>query len=92
MIGPGASQHVFYHGRGCHTCNYTGYKGRIGVFEILDLKGEMMDALRAEDTERFSRAANADPDYVPLSHMAYDYALQGITSLDEVLRLAEIAK
>ena len=29
---------------------------------------------------------------VPLSHMAYDYALQGITSLDEVLRLAEIAK
>ena len=92
VIGPGASQHVFYHGRGCHTCNYTGYKGRIGVFEILDLKGEMMDALRAEDTERFSRAANADPDYVPLAHMAYDYALQGITSLDEVLRLAEIAK
>ena len=92
VIGPGASQHVFYHGRGCQTCNYTGYKGRIGAFEILDLKGEMMDALRAEDTERFSRAANADPDYVPLSHMAYDYALQGITSLDEVLRLAEIAK
>ena len=92
VIGPGASQHVFYHGRGCQTCNYTGYKGRIGVFEILDLKGEMMDALRAEDTERFSRAANADPDYVPLAHMAYDYALQGITSLDEVLRLAEIAK
>lgn len=92
VIGPGASQHVFYHGRGCQSCNYTGYKGRIGVFEILDLKGEMMDALRAEDTERFSRAANADPDYEPLSHMAYDYALQGITSLDEVLRLAEIAK
>ena len=92
VIGPGASQHVFYHGRGCQSCNYTGYKGRIGVFEILDLKGEMMDALRAEDTERFSRAANADPDYVPLAHMAYDYALQGITSLDEVLRLAEIAK
>ena len=92
VIGPGASQHVFYHGRGCQTCNYTGYKGRIGVFEILDLKGEMMDALRAEDTERFSRAANADPDYVPLAHMAYDYALQGITSLDEVLRLVEIAK
>ena len=92
VIGPGASQHVFYHGRGSQTCNYTGYKGRIGVFEILDLKGEMMDALRAEDTERFSRAANADPDYVPLAHMAYDYALQGITSLDEVLRLAEIAK
>ena len=60
VIGPGASQHVFYHGRGCQTCNYTGYKGRIGVFEILDLKGEMMDALRAEDTERFSRAANAE--------------------------------
>ena len=92
VIGPGASQLVLYHGCGCQSCNYTGYKGRIGVFEILDLKGEMMDALRAEDTERFSRAANADPDYVPLSHMAYDYALQGITSLDEVLRLAEIAK
>lgn len=77
-------------GRGCQNCNFTGYKGRIGVFELLILNQKMMDALRREDHEAFGQIARIDPDYVPLARMAFDYATQGITSLEEVMKVAEI--
>lgn len=83
---------AFKQGRGCQSCNFTGYSGRIGVFEVLELTQPMMDALRAEDTERFSKVAREDPNYKPLARMAYDYAVKGITTVDEVLRLSEVVK
>ena len=33
----------FYHGRGCDRCNNTGYKGRSGIFELLDVNDEIRD-------------------------------------------------
>ncbi|EKO3914451.1 type II/IV secretion system protein, partial [Vibrio metschnikovii] len=36
---------TFMRGRGCQNCNLTGYRGRIGVFEMLELEAHMMDAL-----------------------------------------------
>ena len=50
----------------------------------------MMDALRSNDAESFARAARESKHYRPLVNVALDYAGQGITSLDEVLRLAEV--
>lgn len=81
---------TFRHGRGCQSCNFTGYAGRIGVFELLELNLAMMDALRRNDPEGFARAAREHPDYRPLVAMALDYAKAGITTVDEVLRLAEV--
>src|SRR5690606_2860662 len=48
--GEQAAQQTYQHGRGCQSCNYTGYKGRIGVFELLEMNAEMVDALRNNDT------------------------------------------
>ena len=42
----------FMKGRGCQNCNLTGYRGRIGVFEMLELEQDMMDA-----SERMTRLA-----------------------------------
>ncbi|WP_434340370.1 GspE/PulE family protein [Motilimonas cestriensis] len=78
-----------YQGTGCQNCNYTGYKGRLGVFEMLELDEPMMEALRRDDPEAFSQAAKQSAHYRPLAFSALDYAIQGITSLDEVLRLVE---
>jgi MSHA biogenesis protein MshE len=80
----------FKKGSGCHNCNFTGYQGRIGVYELLELDLPMMDALRSNDAESFARAARESKNYRPLVNVALDYAGQGITSLDEVLRLAEV--
>ncbi|MCE2572130.1 GspE/PulE family protein [Motilimonas eburnea] len=79
----------FYQGTGCQNCNFTGYKGRVGVFEMLELDEPMMEALRRDDPEGFSAAAKQSKHYRPLAFSALDYAMQGITSLEEVLRLVE---
>ncbi|MEE1675399.1 GspE/PulE family protein [Agarivorans aestuarii] len=83
------SQQVFYKGHGCQSCNYTGYKGRIGVFEMLELNDAMMEGLRRDDPDEFSKAAKASKNYRPLSLAALDYAKQGVTAIEEVLRLVE---
>ncbi|WP_409420972.1 ATPase, T2SS/T4P/T4SS family [Pseudaeromonas sp. ZJS20] len=90
LFGPSARQHSFVKGRGCQSCNFTGYQGRIGVYELLELDQAMMDALRRGDPEAFARCAREHPDYQPLVRVAFDYAGAGITSVDEVLRLAEV--
>ncbi len=83
------SQHIFYKGKGCQSCNYTGYKGRIGVFEMLELNEAMMESLRRNDPDEFSKVAKASKHYRPLALAALDYAKQGVTAIEEVLRLVE---
>ena len=78
----------FVHGRGCYQCSNTGYKGRIGVYEMLEMNEAMLDALRRKDVSGFTRAARASQLYRPLGLCAMDYALRGITSLTEVARVA----
>lgn len=79
----------FSHGRGCQSCQYTGYKGRIGVFELLEMNEPMMAALKRNDTDAFTEQAKQHPDFKPLALAAFDYAKLGITSVEEVLRLVE---
>lgn len=89
LSGETPGQHGYHKGRGCQSCNFTGYRGRVGVYELLELDQGMMDALRRNDAEGFAKAARQHPHYRPLALTALDYARRGITSVDEVLRLAE---
>ncbi|WP_421339923.1 MSHA fimbrial ATPase MshE [Aeromonas veronii] len=89
LSGEAPGQHTYHKGRGCQSCNFTGYSGRIGVYELLELDQPMMDALRRNDAEGFAKAARQHEHYRPLALTALDYAREGITSVDEVLRLAE---
>ena len=86
---PNQSTAVFHKGKGCQNCNLTGYRGRIGVFEMLELEHEMMDKLRANDAVGFAQAARQSTSYKPLLASAMELALQGIVSLDEVMALGE---
>lgn len=74
---------------GCHRCNNTGYRGRIGVFELLVLNDEMADALRRSSSADFVNAARRSSGYRPLVVSAMHEALAGVTSLEEVYRVAE---
>ncbi|ELI5396122.1 type II/IV secretion system protein [Vibrio parahaemolyticus] len=80
---------TFHKGAGCQNCNLTGYRGRIGVFEMLELEYEMMDKLRANDAVGFAQAARRSENYKPLLASAMELALQGAVSLDEVMTLGE---
>lgn len=82
----------FKMGRGCPHCNHSGYRGRIGVFELLELDRAMATALRNNDVEAFHQAANRHPHFRPLSHCALDLAIEGVTSLAEVMRVSALVE
>ncbi|GHD49002.1 MSHA biogenesis protein MshE [Marinobacter persicus] len=82
----------FVHGRGCYQCSNTGYKGRVGVYEMLEMNEDMLDALRRKDVSDFTRSARKSDLFRPLGQCAMDYALQGVTSLQEVARVAATAE
>lgn len=86
---PNQTEAGFVKGRGCQNCNLTGYRGRIGVFEMLELDHSMMDALRANNAVGFAEAARRNESYKPLLASAMELALQGVVSLDEVMTLGE---
>lgn len=78
---------VYYHGTGCEKCFNTGYKGRIGVFEILT----MNDALRRSivsgaDSTAFRELCQKSEDYVSMSENADQLVEKGITTVEEVCR------
>lgn len=75
-------------GSGCPHCFNTGYLDRIGVFELLEINAPMADALRDGSVRAFNTAAHAHENYRPLSLSALEYALQGITTMEEVLRVS----
>lgn len=89
VAGDSVAHLQFSRGSGCTQCNYTGYRGRLGVFELLELNEPMMAALRRDDPQAFADAARQSPGYRSLAAVALDYAGQGLTTVDEVLRLVE---
>ncbi|MEZ4601447.1 MAG: ATPase, T2SS/T4P/T4SS family [Syntrophotaleaceae bacterium] len=88
VVGPQALAKVFRRGSGCHRCHNTGYHGRIGVFELLRIDADLADALRRNDSAGFARMARCQAGFKPLTMSAFDYACQGLTSMEEVMRLA----
>jgi len=81
-------EHTFYQGEGCHHCSNTGYVGRTGVYELLELDDEMLDALRQNDTSQFIKLAKNSDLYLPLASCALDYAIAGKTSISEVFKIS----
>lgn len=77
----------YKHGKGCHHCNHTGYRGRIGVYELLELRHETLDALRRNDSAGFTLAAKNTSGFKPFSESALDFVREGITTVDEVIRI-----
>ncbi|PLX63656.1 GspE/PulE family protein [Sedimenticola selenatireducens] len=75
-------------GRGCNRCSNTGYRGRVGVYELLELNGEMASALRRDDHESFTRIALASKQFEPLWQSVLQFASQGVTTLSEAMRIS----
>ncbi|MDX1455144.1 MAG: GspE/PulE family protein [Gammaproteobacteria bacterium] len=76
----------FKAGKGCAYCSNSGYRGRIGVYELLEVNKEMADAVRRGDSDALEEFLGQD--FKSLVHHAMDYALEGVTTINEVMRLA----
>jgi len=75
------------HGKGCARCHQTGYKGRTGIFEVLEMSDALRDLIKSRATKHEYRMAARDAGLVPLRKAGIARAKAGITTLDEVLRV-----
>jgi MSHA biogenesis protein MshE len=88
MDGGRARETRFRHGTGCQYCNNTGYRGRIGLYEMLELDATLAEHLRRQDYAAFERAASTQAGFRPLAQSGLDFVLQGVTTIAEVIRVA----
>ncbi len=83
-----ATEMNFQHGTGCPACGHTGYHGRAAIHEMLGITGELADALRHQDYATFKKCALAQKQFTPLLENGLILAEQGVTSIDEVIRIS----
>lgn len=76
-----------YKPRGCDRCNHTGYKGRIGIYELFQFTRDFEALLGDAVTEGKIEEAAIERGFVPLQVDGILKAIQGITSLEEVERI-----
>lgn len=78
-----------YRGRGCSLCNNTGYLGRIGIFEVLPVSEKIARLiLERSDAHSLEKQAVAEG-MVTMKQDGYLKAIEGITTIEEVLRVAQ---
>jgi type IV pilus assembly protein PilB len=79
----------FYHGQGCDKCGNTGYKGRIGIHEILDVTPEIADMIVKHATTQEMQEAAEEKGMVVMWEDGFIKAVQGQTTIDEILRVSK---
>ena len=79
---------TFYRGVGCRSCRNTGYRGRIGIHEVMVVTDEMRDAILANPNIGALRKIAQRNGMVSLAHDGFRKVREGITSVEEVLMVA----
>ncbi|WP_066719373.1 GspE/PulE family protein [Clostridium sp. Marseille-P299] len=83
---------IFYKGTGCHMCFDSGYTGRIGVFEILQLNQRIRDCITEERPRSELRQIIAESGFESMMQSGLVLAEKGITSLEELCRTISIVE
>ena len=78
----------YKHGRGCSQCNGTGYTGRTGVYEVLEMTNDLVEAINHEDTGLFVQAARKQMAGQTLRRDAVRLVVNGRTTIDEAMRIS----
>jgi MSHA biogenesis protein MshE len=87
-LGADYAGHKYFHGRGCSQCNGTGFAGRVGVYEMLEMTPELARAMVAQDPNAFGDAARPQMQGARLTDRALELVLKGRTTVAEVLKVA----
>jgi MSHA biogenesis protein MshE len=85
QFGSAAAAASFRSGSGCTYCNLTGYRGRIAVYELLEVDRVLTDAIQRADLGRLEERVRARTDFVSLARGALELAINGVTSVSEAL-------
>jgi type IV pilus assembly protein PilB len=89
--GKNSSAMKFYRGKGCPACAHTGYKGRIGVFEVLIVDSQVRELVTNNATEDAILKAASESGMSYMSEDGIDKIHQGITTIDELFRVIDLS-
>jgi MSHA biogenesis protein MshE len=78
----------YMRGRGCSHCNGTGFLGRVGVYELLEMTIELVRAANRNDANQFTEVARRQMHGNTLGRNAFRLAAGGRTTLSEAIRIA----
>ena len=77
---------VFYYGRGCENCNNTGYRGRLGIYEVMTLDDDMRDMIIEHASTQVLRAETRKRGARSLRQSGLLAIYDGVTTIEEVVR------
>ncbi|KFC65160.1 GspE/PulE family protein [Massilia sp. LC238] len=87
-LGERAATTSFFHGKGCSHCNGTGFRGRTGVYELLEMTRAVTEAANHPDPSHFLRVAHAEMGGETLRRHGVSLAVQGRTTIAEAMRIS----
>jgi type IV pilus assembly protein PilB len=74
-------------GKGCSLCNNTGYKGRIGIYEIMEISPEIRNAIDKKAPESEMESIATKQGMVILRQACIGKVIKGLTTVDEMMRI-----
>ncbi|MDP6942158.1 MAG: GspE/PulE family protein [Planctomycetota bacterium] len=81
------------HPRGCRSCSRTGFRGRVGCFEWLQMNESLRDLLfQGESLNRFAKAAEKEGAWSRLPEDISEKVISGLTTVNEMLRVTRVAE
>lgn len=78
-----------FHGKGCPECNNTGYSGRVGIFEVLPISEKIAKMILEHASSNELEVTAVAEGMISMKQDGYLKVLEGITTLEEVLRVAK---
>ncbi len=85
----GAGGIKLYHGVGCEKCRQTGYKGRKGIYEFLEMNDEIRNVITASPTLNELRREVEKKGMVTMRSDGIDKAAAGLTTIEEIMRTTQ---
>ena len=86
-VPTGVGKLTLYRGKGCQTCNFTGMKGRVAIYEIMPISEELRDSILKSASTAEIRAMAQAQGMKSLRQSGLTKVLEGTTTVDEVLRV-----
>ncbi len=89
MAGQKVQELLFYRGRGCQQCNEEGYRGRMGIYEVLEMNDDLAKVILENGTSDDLRKVAEEQKYLSMIQDGFLKAKAGVTTIEEILRVTK---
>jgi type II secretory ATPase GspE/PulE/Tfp pilus assembly ATPase PilB-like protein len=83
---------ILYKGKGCKRCGFTGYKGRVGIFELLIIDKQIREMIASDASEEEIRETAISKGMAQMYEDGLKKVIDGITTIEELTRVVSIKK